>query len=268
MVYFSKKQVTTNLPANIVKSDSNNNFSGTNTFTGSVVVPNPTNPNQAANKSYVDSAVGGCAKLGSANTFTQTNQFNNQTNFRGKVELKNNSSNNGAYLENFDYYNANYTALKFFTSGTNTLQIEVNHTANHATISAPTTSNNLEILNLKNPTNANDAANKAYVDSKVVFVTKNNLSFTRQTINTTAGQQVTKYYTNSIPYNTIDPNCTGIISIACSDIPAQGEHLVITYFPKRSGNNALIEIYQYNSSANITTNLQSANFQFVIQKSI
>lgn len=268
MVYFSKKQVTQNLPANIVKSDSNNSFTGTNTFTGSVVVPNPTNANQAANKSYVDTAISGCAKLGGANTFTQQNTFNQQTNFRQKVEIKNTTNNNGAYVENFEYSSDNYTALKFFKGSTNVLQIEVNNTANTATISAPPTNNNLSILNLKNPTNANDAANKAYVDSRVVFVTKNNLSFTRQTINTTAGQQVTKYYTNAIAYNTIDPNCTGIISISCADIPADGQHLVITYFPKRLGNNALIEIYQYNSSTDITNNLHSANFQFVIQKSI
>lgn len=268
MVYFSKKQVTTNLPANIVKSDSNNTFTGNNTFNGSVVVPTPTNANQAANKSYVDTAISGCAKLASSNTFTQTNQFNNQTNFRAKIELKNTTNNNGAYLENFEYNSANYTAFKFFKGSTNGLQIEMNNTANTATISAPNTSNNLSILNLKNPTNANDAANKAYVDSRVVFVTKNNLTFHRQTINTTAGNQVTKYYSDAIPFTNIDPNCTGIISIACSDIPASGEHLVITYFPKRLGNNGLIEVYQYASNTDITNSLHSANFQFVIQKSI
>lgn len=268
MVYFSKKQVTTNLPANIVKSDSNNNFSGTNTFTGSVVVPNPTNNNQAANKSYVDTAINSCAKLASSNTFTQSNTFNQQTNFRQKVEMKNTTNNNGAYLENFEYSNANYTAFKFFKGSTNGLQIEMNNTANTATISAPNTNNNLSILNLKNPTNANDAANKAYVDSRVVVLQKNQINFTRQEINTTAGQQVTKYYSDAIPYNNILTGCSEIISIACSDIPVSAQHLVITYFPKRLGNNALIEIYQYNSSTDITTQLEAANFQFVIQKSI
>lgn len=264
MVYFSKKQAT----SGTATITGNNNFTGTNTFTGTVAVPIPTQNGQAANKQYVDNAINGCAKLGSANTFTQTNQFNNQTNFRAKIEFKNTTNNNGAYIENFEYSSANYTAFKFFKGSTNGLQIEMNNTANTATISAPNTNNNLSILNLKNPTNANDAANKAYVDSKVVFVTKNNLTFHRQTINTTAGNQVTKYYSDSIPYNTINPNCTGIISIACSDIPAQGEHLVITYFPKRLGNNGLIEVYQYASNNDITNSLQSANFQFVIQKSV
>lgn len=206
------------------------------------------------------------AKLASANTFTTTNTFNAQTNFKSKIELKNSTNQNGVYIDNFDYNSQNYSAIKFFKGSTNALQIEVNNNTNEAILSYP--SNSIKIKNLANPVNNDNATNKAYVDSRVAFVTKNNLSFTRQTINTTAGQQVTKYYTNAIAYNTIDPNCTGIISIACSDIPADGQHLVITYFPKRLGNNALIEIYQYNSSTDITNNLHSANFQFVIQKSI
>lgn len=264
MVYFSKKQATSG-SATIV---GNNTFTGNNTFNNPVVVPNPTANNQATNKQYVDNAITGCAKLASANTFTQINTFNNESKFKRKIELKNTSSNNGVYIDNFDYGSENYSAVKFFKGSTNTLQIEVNNNTNTATLSYPGTNNGIHIQNVANPTNDDNVANKKYVDSKVVFVTKNNLSFTRQPINTTAGQQVTKYYTNSIPYTDIATGCTGIISIACSDIPAQGEHLVITYFPKRLGNNALIEIYQYNSSANITTNLQSANFQFVIQKSV
>ena len=165
MVYFSKKQVTQNLPANIVKSDANNNFSGTNTFTGSVVVPNPTNANQAANKSYVDTAIGGCAKLASSNTFTQTNTFNSQTNFGAKVELISPTTHNGAFLENFDYQGENYTSLKFFKNySTAMLILEVNANSNTATISSPTTNNGLKINNLATPVNPDNAANKGYVD--------------------------------------------------------------------------------------------------------
>lgn len=128
--------------------------------------------------------------------------------------------------------------------------------------------NNKEIKDVANPTTNTSVANKQYVDSRVAFVEKNNINFNRQPINTTSGQQVTKYYSNSIPYADIADGCTGVISVACSDIPVSGEHLVITYFPKRLGNNVVIEIYQYNSNTNITNNLHSANFQFVIQKSI
>lgn len=40
--------------ADSAKLNGNNNFSGTNTFTGSTIVPTPTATNQAANKGYVD----------------------------------------------------------------------------------------------------------------------------------------------------------------------------------------------------------------------
>lgn len=214
-------------------------------------------------------ATSGTATITGNNNFRGINTFNEDTNFNNTINFKNPSNNNGAFLDNFDYNQNNLTALKFTKNPTKALLIlEVDNTRETATISSPTTNNNLSIQNLKNPNAANDAANKQYVDSKVVFIDKTNISFTRQEINTTAGQQVTKYYTNSISYNNIATGCTGIISIACSDIPVNGEHLVITYFPKRGGNNALIEIYQYNSSNNITTQLQQAHFQFVIQKSV
>lgn len=206
------------------------------------------------------------AKLASANTFTTTNTFNDQTNFKSKIELKNSTNQNGVYIDNFDYSNQNYSAIKFFKGSTNALQIEVNNNTNEATLSYP--SHSIKINNLANPVNNDNATNKAYVDSRVFFVSKNNITFTRQEINTTAGNQVTKYYSNSIPYAGILTGCTNIISISCADIPVQGEHLVITWFPKRLGNNALIEIYQYGSSTNITNSLNRATFQFVIQKSI
>ena len=261
MVYFSKKQAT----SGTATITGNNTFTGTNTFNDSVVVPSPTNANQAANKGYVDNAINGCAKLATANTFTQINTFNNESKFKRKIELKNTSSNNGVYIDNFDYGSENYSAVKFFKGSTNTLQIEVNNNTNTATLSYPGTNNGIHIQNVANPTNDDNVANKRYVDSKVVFIDKTNLSFTRQEIE---ANKTYKYYTNAISYSSIATGCTGVISVACSDIPASGEHLVITYFPKILGNNVLIEIYQYNSSNNITTQLQQAHFQFVIQKSL
>ena len=123
--------------------------------------------------------------------------------------------------------------------------------------------NNKEIKGVANPTTNNSVANKQYVDSKVVFVNKNNLTFHRQEIE---ANKIYKYYTDSISYASIATGCTGVISVACSDIPVSAQHLVITYFPKRGGNNVVIEIYQYNSTQDISSNLRSANFQFVIQK--
>lgn len=201
-------------------------------------------------------------KVNANNTFTGTNTFTNTLTF------KNSTNNNGAFFQNLEYY-GNVTSLKFVKNNSTALMIlEVNNTNNTATISSPNTNNGLHINNLSNPVNPDNATNKAYVDSRVFFLTKNNITFTRQEINTTAGNQVTKYYSNSIPYSGILPNCTNIISISCADIPASGEHLVITWFPKRGGNNALIEIYQYGSSTNIKSQLDRANFQFVIQKSV
>ena len=205
------------------------------------------------------------AKLATANTFTQTNTFNEDTNFNNTINFKNPSNGNGAFLDNFDFGN-NLTSLKFTKNPTKALLIlEVDNNSEIAKIECPNKVNGLSIHSLANPTNANDATNKAYVDSKVVFLTKNNLTFTRQQIE---ANKIYKYYTNSIPYRDILPECTGVISVACSDIPVNGQHLVITYFPKRGGDYVVIEIYQYNSNTDITSNLHSANFQFVIQKSI
>lgn len=100
MVYFGKKQGGGPLPTNIATTDGNNTFTGSNSFTLPVVVPDPTQNNQAANKQYVDTAlatkadttaltavenkadantaaIAGCAKLATDNTFTGTNTFNN-----------------------------------------------------------------------------------------------------------------------------------------------------------------------------------------------
>lgn len=106
-------------------------------------------------------------KKDESNTLTQTNTFNGQTNFKSKIEFRNPSNNNGAYLDNFDYYNENYTAFKLAKGSTNMLQIECNNTANYVNISAPGTNNGLRISNVSNPTNNDNAANKGYVDDLV-----------------------------------------------------------------------------------------------------
>lgn len=258
MVYFSKKQAASG-SATIV---GNNTFTGNNTFNNPVVVGNPTANNQATNKQYVDNAINGCAKLGSANTFTQINTFNAQTNFKSKLEFKK-TNDNGIYIDNYDYGSENYTALKFFKGSTNALQIECNNTTNTATISAPNLTGRLHINNLATPVNSDNAANKQYVDGIVKYVEKvGGLSFTRQPLNQTQGQQVTKYYA-TINYSDIPiPNGKHIISCYSKTIPVSGAHLVITFFPVWSANQCLIEIYQYNDSTDIHTNLNAATYCF------
>lgn len=101
------------------------------------------------------------------NTFTQTNTFNGQTNFKSKVEYRNPTTNNGFYIDNFDYYNENYTAFKLIKGSTNMLQIECNNTSNYVNISAPGANNGIRISNVSNPTNNDNATNKSYVDGLI-----------------------------------------------------------------------------------------------------
>ena len=120
----------------------------------------PNSPQDAATKHYVDTQNNNNAKLAANNTFSGNNTFTN------KITLKNPRNNNGAYLENFDYYNQNYTSLKFVKNNTTAMLIlEVNVDANTATISSPTTNNRLYINNLATPTGNDQATNKGYVDN-------------------------------------------------------------------------------------------------------
>lgn len=107
------------------------------------------------------------AKLTSNNNFSGTNTFNGVTNFHNAIYFKKTTNNNGFFIQNFDYNQENYTALKFTKNpSAAVLILEVNYNQNTATISSPTTNNHLYIKNLANPTEANSAANKAYVDSR------------------------------------------------------------------------------------------------------
>lgn len=281
MVYFSKKQVTQNLPSNIVKSDSNNNFSGTNTFTGSVVVPTPTNANQAANKSYVDNAVSGCAKLGAANTFTQQNTFNLRINSNKgfettnanadilKMELQGEKTANVVFKQTQTGY-LNYCNMKFaFTQNDSTYTNLLTFTFrpnNNEGVFLSTSLNcfdfgNKEIKSVVTPTTNTSVANKQYVDNRVKLIEKSGFSFTRQVINNAAGNQVIKYY-GGMNYTTIGiTNTSQILSCYLKTIPSQGQHLVVTFFGEYNTDNLLVEIYQYGSNTDITTQLNSAVFR-------
>lgn len=93
--------------------------------------------------------------------------FNKPITFKDNIELKNPTNNNGAILTNFQYQHQNLTSLKFNKNSSRALLIlEVNNDNETAKIAAPNTNNNLSIKNLSNPNEANDAANKAYVDSR------------------------------------------------------------------------------------------------------
>lgn len=190
--------------------------------------------------------------------------FNKKVNFKSDIELKSPTSNNGAFLTNFQYQNQNLTSLKFVKNPSKAMLIlEVNNDNETANISTPNKVDGLTIKNLANPTQNNDATNKQYVDGIVKYIEKaGGLSFTKQEISTVAGARVNKYYAN-INYSTINiPNGKHIISCYCKTIPSSGQHLVITFFPQYATNQCLIEIYQYNNTTDITTQLNGATYCF------
>lgn len=102
---------------------------------------------------------------------SQTNSFTEPQNFDSDINIRGANPDNKIWFSNFNYANKNISAVKFVKgSGTNLLQIEVNNNDNTSAISAPGTNNKLAVSNLRNPVNANDAANKAYVDSQITTV--------------------------------------------------------------------------------------------------
>ena len=290
---------TIDLNAYLTKTDASSTYetiANVNALTTKVTT-NETNINNKADASAVntlttrvDTIENKYAKKNEANTFTAINTFNDRiTSNKGfytasanadilKMDLQNEKKANIVFKQSTGGYknfcnmrylwtqnDTNYTNLLTFTfkpeNNASNNQVEITSDLGNFHLNKP-------IIGAPNPTIDTQLTNKRYVDSRIVFVDKNNLTFHRQEINTTQGQQVTKYYCDQIPYADIATGCSHIISIACNDIPVSGSHLVITWFPKRNGNNALIEVYQYNSSTDITSNLQSATFQFVIQKTI
>lgn len=122
----------------LAKLSVNNTFSGGNTFTSSVVVPTPTQSNQAATKEYVDNKVasGGNVNLDNYYTKPETNNLLSQK--------------------------ANTTELATCAK-TNQL-----NTFNQVqTFQRGISVNNSRILNVATPTSSSDAVNKSYVDSKL-----------------------------------------------------------------------------------------------------
>lgn len=224
------------------------------------------------------------AKLSLANTFTNNNTFNNPIVVGGSIALKKSGgevsdielTSQGEKTIHFDFIQPtsgfrNYCNVDFrIKQATNAFQtgfkIQIQNDAANLVFStdcAAYSFSNKEIKEVSNPTSNTSVANKQYVDNVVKYIEKvGGLSFTRQPLNQTAGQQVIKYYCN-INYSTINiPNGKHIISCYSKTIPAQGAHLVITFFPVYQANQCLIEIYQYNSSTDITTNLNGATYCF------
>ena len=224
------------------------------------------------------------AKLSIANTFTNNNTFNNPIVVGGNIALKKSGgevtdveiTNQNEKTIHFDFIQPtsgfrNYCNVDFrIKQGTGNFEtgfkIQVQDNQHDLIFSTDCTAysfSNKELKQVATPTANTSVANKQYVDGIVKYVEKvGGLTFTRQQLNTTSGQEVTKYYCN-INYNTISiPNGKHIISCYSKTISAQGAHLVITFFPVYQANQCLIEIYQYNSATDISNNLNSATYCF------
>lgn len=246
MVYFSKKQLASvaytksEADAKFAKLASPNNFTGANTFSQTI----NSNKGFETTSNNADILKMDLQAQKTANIVYKQSQtgYLNYCNFK--------------YL--FTANDTTYTKLLEFEFRPNSNEgVFINTDLNNITF------NNKEIKGVASPTTNTSVANKQYVDNIVKYVEKvGGLSFTRQPLNQTTGQQVIKYYCN-INYSTINiPNGKHIISCYSKTIPAQGAHLVITFFPVYQANQCLIEIYQYNSSTDITTNLNGATYCF------
>ena len=120
---------------------------------------------------------------------------------------------------------------------------------------APTDGKKL-MLKVATPTDNNHVTNKEYVDGKIKFIEKTGISFTRQELE--AGK-VTKYWAQ-INYSDLPiPNGKKIVSCNAKK-PVDSQHMLVSFFPSNSDNQALIEVYQYNSTTDITNNLRQTIF--------
>lgn len=105
----------------------------------------------------------------------------------------------------------------------------------------------------------------ADLQKRTVYYKTITTTFNRQVLE---ANKVCKYYSENIQWNTIDPDCDGVSNISMEGIPLAGQHLVITFYcgsRERKGP-ALVEIYQYQSSQDITSNLNNAKLQITYTK--
>lgn len=114
---------------NLAKLNENNTFNGANTFNGTIMVPNPTQSNQAATKAYVDAKVASSGNVNLDNYYTKP-----ETNNLLATCAKTNQLNTFNQVQTFQ------------------MGISIN---------------NSRIMNVANPTSSSDAATKGYVDGKL-----------------------------------------------------------------------------------------------------
>ena len=222
------------------------------------------------------------AKLSLANTFTNNNTFNNPIVIGGNIALKKSGqevsdieiTNQNEKTIHFDFIQPtsgfrNYCNVDFrikqgtgnFETGFKIQIQDAQHDLIFSTDCVAYSFNNKEIKGVATPTANTSVANKTYVDNKVKLIEKSGFSFTRQQLNTTSGNEVTKYYA-TMTYTTIGiTNTSQILSCYLKSIPSQGQHLVVTFFGEYNTDTLLVEIYQYNNTSDITNDLNRATFR-------
>ena len=191
----------------------------------------PTENTHAANKQYVDTQTANVARTNQANTFAQNQIFRGEVEFGSRIK-----AGYGGALIRFTPEDSTLKTLQFYENN-------------------PTDSKRL-MLKVATPTDNNHVTNKEYVDGKIKFIEKTGISFTRQELE--AGK-VTKYWAQ-INYSDLPiPNGKKIVSCNAKK-PIDSQHMLVSFFPSNSDNQALIEVYQYNSTTDITNNLRQIIF--------
>ena len=116
------------------------------------------------------------------------------------------------------------------------------------------------MLEISDPTTNNHAANKQYVDNRIKYVEKvGGLSFNRD--NPIIENKICKYWAR-VNYSDLGiPNGKTIISCNIAK-PADSRHLSLSFFPKNGTNQCLIEIFQYNETSDIRTQLNGLTYCF------
>lgn len=188
------------------------------------------------------------AKLGLANNFTAKNTFRDEVIILGDKSLKLGWEDNDI---KFEIYQETLTKNIILKALQGDLKLEAGP-SNNILVS------NKRIGTVADPNHELDAANKRYVDSKIGYrEVAGGFRFNRQVIE---ANKVTKYYASRTYTNMNLPSSAKVISCNLKTIPASGEHLVLTFFTAQPSGQITIEVYQYNSNSDITSQLQNATY--------
>ena len=183
----------------------------------------------------LEQALNNCAKKNTANTFTQNQRIDGQLEVGREIR-----AGRGGTLIKFTPEDNTTKTLQFYENN-------------------PTDSKRL-MLKVATPTDNNHVTNKEYVDNRIKYVEKvGGLSFNRD--NPIIENKLCKYWV-SVNYSDLGiPNGKTIISCNIAK-PADSKSISLSFFPKNAQNQCLIEIFQYNETSDIRTQLNGLTYCF------